>query len=1008
MKQTIFKNPGLMKRFVLALAASLAFAGAVVAQQLNYINYGTIDTPQVDATNFDNEGIFTATNPMRFVNLLPYETSDTVNYTNHNTMIGNPGFDFETVPSSLGQPQEAANFVNGNIIPGIPSDASIFGSAIVEAWATNLVNRGLLQTADTGVLSVHGGTVDVAGGGFLVNPFGPATGGDGMVSLFWGNTNAGKVMLVDQPSMIEGLGFVLVGTNYVPTNIPQLYFTPLNFSSTLAVGLPVLVTNLSETLTPSNSVGTNLLAFMAPPPFLSAEWYGQVVNLFGVPTNWMAQAVFITTNNNGPGITTTFTNYDFSVAAPVSFGQIVVSWATPATNAFGKITTNMLFLSDKLAMNPTNNIVNPTNGLTNSYGGEIGWPAYQMKNFTVSRGPLAGLLPVAGVPFVPYTLSGTNSPITNFVLSSYAVDLLPFDFNPNQGPEATITNDYGRVEIVADDNLDLNNTRIDSASYTVIRTRHLVSYTNFVVSSPYTDLYLGSTNGTLAVANVALPTISRLVGYINAYSMFWSNQTYLPYSDPAVAYLGTNGTTPTNAFPSDFNVVMVDSHLTNTVSSFIDTLSLTCTNTGNTNPATYNTYLGTTNIAVPEVYNIQTAVAFNTPNLTIEPSITLNLLMVPPIDWEEVANVQSFTNQGVISSPTGPGLYFIASNPNYSGQPYPPYAPYLSFVNSNSIAAPGIVVAANFCRNTGTLTASNGAVEIDAGTAQLSGGKIISATSDASINCGTLIATNAAITVGRSLSLSITNSVQAGANTWSVNDGFNLYTAPASGDLRAVAVSNSAPPNATVLNYWAAPDLGPTGFAAANSCVLGHLVLTGSTNSAYWFIGQNSQCGNNLAVSNALYVDRLDLNGTAGVTNVSGLADVVICSGMKIYFNSVYINGTLANTTLNGKNGGALVNATDSSPGKVFNVSPGGGVTPSSIGLTVVPTVSGSAAGVALTWNTVPGATNNLYYKNQLGGATWQVLTNFVSGSSGGTVTVNDPASANGRFYQVRLDVPQQ
>jgi hypothetical protein len=148
---------------------------------------------------------------------------------------------------------------------------------------------------------------------------------------------------------------------------------------------------------------------------------------------------------------------------------------------------------------------------------------------------------------------------------------------------------------------------------------------------------------------------------------------------------------------------------------------------------------------------------------------------------------------------------------------------------------------------------------------------------------------------------------------------------------------------------------------------------------------------------------------------------VIICSGMKIYFNSVYLNAAPANADaiLNGKNGGALVNAADSGA-KVFSASPGGSVSPAGIGLNVAlaagsaggtPAVGGSSSSgvpaAVITWNTVPGATNYLYFKNQLTDANWQVLTNFVSGSPGGPVSVTDPANVNGRFYQVQVAAPQ-
>jgi hypothetical protein len=842
-----------------------------------------------------------------------------------------------------------------------------------------------------------------------------------MINLDWGNTN-GKASLAGTLTFLT--------TNVFGTNVSVPYYTPV-FSATnsLVIGtntylatnwtsLPVIVTNAN--FGSGDTAGKEAVNFTTYTSngLIAEQWTGTVYTIFGQPTNWMAQVLLASTNNNGPGITTTYANYGFATGTNTAvFGQIVMGWSTPATNAFGAIYSNTLYLSDMLGQNPTNNIPVPTNGgYTASFGGEPGLPTYQMENFTVSRSPLgAGVAVTNGTLFNPYVLSGTNSPVTNVVLSAYSVQLIPTNGTPLAGQYQSITNTPGRVEIVADNTLNLNNTRVDAVGYVVLRARHFIGSTNASIAAPYTDLYLGSTNGSLTVANLTFPGVPRLVGYVDVCSMVWSNQVFLPYSDPATLAVSSNSYAPTNIFNGLYNVVMVDSHLTNSVSSLVENLVLTCTNA-----ATNNIFIGTTNATNSDIYNVQQGVAFNTPNLTLEPSAQLNLLMSPPPDWEaQSPNLQSLTNFGVITCASGVGLFFMQDNPAYSGNPYPPFPPYQNFVNTNTVVAPGIVVAANYVQNSGTLFAFSGAVQIVAETAQLSGGGISAANSDIIIGCSNLLATNLSLAVGRSLSLSISNSVHAGTNVWTVHDGFNLLVSPASGDMRAVAVSDDADTNATVLNYWAAPDLGPAGFAAGNSCVLGELVLNGSPNSSFYFIGQNSQCGANPGVSNALYVDKLVLTNAAAATNSAGLANVTICSGMKIYFNTAYLNGTLATNVLNGANGGALVKATDSNPGKIFTVSPGGGVTPASIDLNVAlavtpgtaPAVGGAAGNTAsaavITWNTAPDATNYLYFKDSLSDTNWQILTNFVSGPQGGTVTVSDPANVGGRFYQVRLDVPQ-
>ena len=146
-----------MKRLLFSCAVALVLAsGAAKAQTtfsndttFYYINNGTIITPQIDAINFINNGLFVAdTFP------LPFETSSTKNWTNNQTMTAQLGFRFRDNPTGTGIPRPSANFhnadnavivVNGTPLfdfPGfgIPTDGDI-GSAVFIVDATNIFNR---------------------------------------------------------------------------------------------------------------------------------------------------------------------------------------------------------------------------------------------------------------------------------------------------------------------------------------------------------------------------------------------------------------------------------------------------------------------------------------------------------------------------------------------------------------------------------------------------------------------------------------------------------------------------------------------------------------------------------------------------------------------------------------------------------------------------------------------------------------------------------------------------
>jgi len=77
-----------------------------------WINTGTITSaPQVDATNFVNLGTINISTS------LPFETSNTRNFTNSGTMTGGPGWFLDNGPAGNGQRSMAGSVVNLN--PGV-------------------------------------------------------------------------------------------------------------------------------------------------------------------------------------------------------------------------------------------------------------------------------------------------------------------------------------------------------------------------------------------------------------------------------------------------------------------------------------------------------------------------------------------------------------------------------------------------------------------------------------------------------------------------------------------------------------------------------------------------------------------------------------------------------------------------------------------------------------------------------------------------------------------------
>src|ERR1035437_6287813 len=125
-----------MKRLLLwILLGSLASPLALATT--NYINNGTVSftsppqtPPQIDASNFVNNGIFYITNNVltsEFQPPAPYQSWNTRNWTNANRMAGDSGFRFDYY-DSIGQTNGwSAHFQNaGN---ANPTNANIFGAS---------------------------------------------------------------------------------------------------------------------------------------------------------------------------------------------------------------------------------------------------------------------------------------------------------------------------------------------------------------------------------------------------------------------------------------------------------------------------------------------------------------------------------------------------------------------------------------------------------------------------------------------------------------------------------------------------------------------------------------------------------------------------------------------------------------------------------------------------------------------------------------------------------------
>lgn len=682
-------------------------------------------------------------------------------------------------------------------------------------------------------------------------------------------------------------------------------------------------------------------------------------------TNRTVQIVFL--RNPNTNITTEIRsapNENAQIAA-YALGTPTIVWRAVGTNAFGQIFTNELYLRDTFGVDATNGFI-----LNYPYSSQppqsvpVPPATQQPDNFRLTRtAPNEFVGGELGTPFEdkPHDFWTTN-PNPRAVTgdySAYGIRIATTTTDPLQ--VTNLRSGPGRIEVKATQKLDLTLARIDGLNYlSLTSTNHFKGAAGANISSTYCDVNLGSTNGSLNTSGLLNSTLPRFSGEIDCFSIKWTDTVIF------------NGSTN----PVNFHVLYVDSDL----SEF-------------TSPQVFDLQLRSTNLMIGDTYNVLASLSLDTDRLTILSNGTINVNRVG-INWAESANhLKTFTNLGSLYVPDA--LHFISRNPDGTSQPYE------SFVNRGTIMSYGTTISSDNVENSGFIDSFYGPIFIQASSSVLlsPSGYLWAPNSEISIAANDLYITNQTIQLGRSLSLSVTNSLNAGANFWQVYDGFNLWKKPVTGDLLETEIYDTAFPYDEIIHTWASEDRGPTADGFTDNAALGALDLDGGENSLFTF----SPAGPD---GNALYVDVLYLLNSATNRDVDGnLVALNIEPGMKLYFSQAFIDdgfGGLTDITseLAGKNGGSLVQVSHTGPLSVpapivsFNAA-------LKVKVETAPT-----ARSLVTWETPARATNTLFYVNQPGETNWQVLTNFVSGTSGGTASFADPFQKNGRFYKVRVDKP--
>jgi hypothetical protein len=997
-----------MKRLLLwillsALPAPLALASG------NYVNNATVSVvsppqiaPQIDASNFVNNGIFYITNLLGtgFTPPPPYQSWNTRNWTNSNRMAGDSGFRFDCF-DTVGQTNGwSANFQNaGN---ANPTNASIFGASYVLVAATNISNKGTMMVDAAGLMTLNGKNIDLTRGtlGAVVND---ANNLAGVLDLYWGTDISASDGVFYSGTTVQSMGLFattivvpLAGSPFYGGFFQSLFFTnPCGTNSVCTNGFTIYAT--------TNQV------------FLNGTIQSAIDVLFLRQTNPAVATDVRFGNFIGPGV------------------EKIVHWQTLQTNRVsGVVTTNQLFFTDTFGDWFVTNTIAQTPG-PNLFGTFFGAARYRPVNYSITHAAPFGYntLPNLSPTLLnPTVFSGTNFPIfsTNVGWGA-AITAAAFRPDPTiQG--ATWTNGPGRIEITAsgaNSYLELARTIIDGENYLRLNsTNHFVGSTNAAIISPVSDIYLCSTNGMMSISNLTAPFVPRMEGEIQAYSTRWTNTT-------------------AQGVPTLYTVTMVDSTLVEKAPSQVQNLSLR-----------------STNLLISDALNVFGSLLLDTERLTIStntahaptPYGELNLTS-GDIWWSpSLPNLQCLTNLGKITSVNS--IYF-------AGARQPPWftgtfdEPYESFVTHGIILSQGNSTWANYYEASGTNDSGIGPISVQATSAIVTNGAFLATDADIILTSSDLVISNQFLQAGRGITLTVTNYLDDGSlgtsvdyitnkNVWTVGAGISLMLLPTNASLLGTTVTNTAFPNAEVVNYWAGSDRGgwPNGYV--NNAALGRLILdgpdagtlfsflrTGPTNALYVDLLEfkdfttNSVSGNvpgsidfigvNLDTNFTIYYAQAIVNGQSVAEKLNGGHGVADTNGGRFCWvsnynigfwsstNVVYADGTTnrLNTALVtscdiDSNGNGIPNCMDTNPIPVL--------TPASLALTVAITNSPARTAV-LSWNTFPLSSNYLYSAPSLllPSTNWQLVTNFLSDATiGGRVTMTYPITNGGTlYYRVRV-----
>jgi hypothetical protein len=455
----------LMKWPRLCALLGLMLARAALGTDELYENNAIVDyagvpytyPPMIDATNFVNNNTFTIDTL-----LYPYETWNTINYTNNSLMSSDFGFWFDTQTANQTPRTMAGSFYN----PGEVDCGFYF-----VAQATNIVNPG---------------TVIVPGIFTFVNPGTLATGVAGLLQFTGENVDLSRSTLTMAGGQGDGHAVGLLGLIGADTNSdwdPTFDLGP----TTAFPSLPV-----SALPAPPNGFGFPNLPLNTTPYF----------DFTAVGTNLLIiRTVFI--QDTSPNVSHNV--YFDSGGVGLGSGNATVEWrggyVDPAT---GNPATNYLYLNDNYVQGvATNDLI--FNGIPENFV------------FNESPNPLIFLPPTA-----PGFFNVFNSGFISNRFAYVSAQLIATSSGINSIPNGAITNLPARIQISASRELNLEFAQITQPDYLSLQSSNQFDgNTGARIAAPFSDLNLGVTNGFLTITNLLPQSFPVWGGTVQAWSTRW-------------------------------------------------------------------------------------------------------------------------------------------------------------------------------------------------------------------------------------------------------------------------------------------------------------------------------------------------------------------------------------------------------------------------------------------------------------------------------------------------------